>query len=219
MARPLIPLDIVRVVVEGTVNSFPWVNTFWLKAPSSATPTGTQVSALAQAFHGAYNTRLMSGRSDHCSLLQTIAEWNDGAGGVVDGAFATPHVGTFTGEAVPMSVAMVISWRVAVRYRGGHPRSYLAGLADAARQDEVSWNSTNVSAFSSQAANFLDDINALSPAPFTSVSLGVLRQFANGGSEAKPPVFLNPPVFRPFTSALAKPGLGSQRRRFGHNLN
>jgi len=70
-----------------------------------------------------------------------------------------------------------------------------------------------------QANTFLSAVNALTPSGFTSVTLGVLRQFANGGSETKPPTFLNPPVFRAFSSVIAKPGMGTQRRRFGDNLN
>lgn len=219
IARPAIPLDVVRVAVEGHVNGHPWVNTFWLKVVTASTPTAAQVNGLAAAFHSAYNARLMAGRSNLCAQVQTLAQWNDGAGGMVDGSNATLHNGTFSGESVPMNVAAVVSWRLSVRYRGGHPRSYLAGFADAARADEVSWNTTNITAWSSQVSNFLSDINALTPTGFSSVVLGVLRQFAGGGSETHPPTFLNPPVFRPFASAVFKPGIGTQRRRLGSNLN
>lgn len=84
--------------------------------------------------------------------------------------------------------------------------------------DEATWLTAFVSDKQTRADTFLAAINALTPAPFTSVTLGVLRQFASGGSETKPPTFLVPPVFRPFTSVIAKPGIGSQRRRLGNNL-
>lgn len=219
MSRPAIPLDICRVVVEGHVATLPWVNTFWLHTPSSSTPSGTQVSALAHAFLAAYNTAFVPGMIATSATTQCIVEWNDGGGGVVDGTDATPVSGSAGGAALPASAAFILSWRLGVRYRGGHPRTYLGGQSTTYQNDPATWTTSHVSAMQTATNTFLSTINALSPAPFTSVSLGVLRQFANGGSETKPPTFLNPPVFRPFTSVICKPGIATQRRRLGNNLN
>jgi len=177
------------------------------------------MATLAADFFAKYNSRLMPGRSTACDSNQCICQWNDGSGGMVEGADATPGVGDQSGSFLSAQVALILSWRLAVRYRGGHPRSYLAGWPTTALDTANSWHSGVVSATQTRLDGFISDINALSPSPFSSVTLGVLRQFANRGSEATPKNYLDPPVFRAFTSGVVKPGLATQRRRLGKNLN
>lgn len=209
----------MRVAVQGSFSDTTWVNVFWLKVITSGTPTGTQVAGLAHSFLADYNTSLMPGRSTACQTAQCICQWNDGSGGMVEGADATPAPGDQAGSFLSAQVALIISWRLAVRYRGGHPRSYLAGWPTTALLAANNWQSGVVTATQTRVSTFLTNINGLTPTGFSSVTLGVLRQFANKGSEAKPPNFLDPPQFRPFTSAVVKPGLATQRRRLGANLN
>jgi len=85
--------------------------------------------------------------------------------------------------------------------------------------NQNTWASTHVAELQTRANAFLAAINALTPSGFTSVTLGVLRQFADGGSETVPPTYLTPPVFVPFTNVIAKPGIATQRRRLGDNLS
>jgi len=195
------------------------VNTFWLQTPSSGTPTGTQMNSLAASFLTAFNNMWKVAMASGAATTQCIAEWNDGNGNMVVGTNANPQAGTQTSGLSIASIAMILSWRLSARYRGGHPRTYLAGVDTSQFQDNATFKTTSVSAVQTAANTFLSAIDALVSTPFTSVTLGVLRQFANGGSEATPKVFLNPPVFKPFTSVIVKPGIATQRRRLGNNLN
>lgn len=219
VARPNIPLDITRIVIEGAAGAKPWVNTFWLQTPSSGTPTGTQMNALAHSFLVAFEAMWKVPTASGASCNQCLAEWNDGNGNMVVGTDATLQAGTQTSGLSIASISMVLSWRLSARYRGGHPRTYLAGLDVSQFQDNATYKSTSVSAVQSAANTFLAAIDAIVSTPFTSVTLGVLRQFANGGSEAKPKVYLTPPVFKPYTSVVVKPGIATQRRRLGDNFN
>lgn len=177
------------------------------------------MNALANSILGNYNAKFMPSRSSECSTEQVIAEWNDGAGGMVTGTDATPVSGGIAGSYLPANIAMVLSWRISVRYRGGHPRSYHAGWADTWTASATQWNATDLAAYQTEASAFLTAINAIVTAPFSSVTLGVLRQFAHGGSETKPPTFLDPPVFQAFSSVIVKPGIATQRRRLGANFS
>lgn len=177
------------------------------------------MNALAHTFMGLFNSMWKVEMNSAAATSQVIMEWNDGAGGFVVGSDATPVSGVATNALSLASACWVLSWRLGVRYRGGHPRTYLAGGDTAALHDNASWSTGAVAGLQAAANTFLSSVDAIVSAPFTSVTLGVLRQFANGGSEADPQVFLNPPIFSPFTSVIVKPGVGSQRRRFGNNLS
>lgn len=177
------------------------------------------MNALAHSFMLAFNTMWSSVAFSGSATSQVIVEWNDGDGNVVAGSDATPVSGGGSGGFTPASVAWVISWRISPRYRGGHPRTYLAGIDRVELADQVSFVGSSVTALQASVNTFFNAINALTPAPFTSVTLGVLRQFANGGSTTKPPTFLTPPQFIPFTGGVVKPGVATQRRRLGDNFN
>lgn len=218
-ARPNVPLNVVRVAVLGTYGDTTWVNTFWLQCGGSSSPTGTQMNAFAHSFLASYNSRLVPHRSTSLSSVECIMDWNDGAGNQVAGTDATSAAGAASGSALPASTACVISWRISQRYRGGHPRTYLGGIPASALNQVNNFASSFVSNVQTDVNNFFADINALTPAPFTSVVLGTLRQFARGGSETTPKTFLNPPVFVGYLSGIVKPGVATQRRRLGDNLN
>lgn len=189
--------------------------------PSSAPPTAAQMNTLAQDFLTQWQAWLMPQQSASLSVLQALADWNDGAGGQVQGAHSNPQVGSGATTLVPASTAMVLSWRISVRYRGGHPRTYMSGLWDATLNDAQSFTPAYVASVQTALNGFLAGINALAPAPFTSVTLGVLREFAQGSSELPHGAarYLDPPQFQAFSSGIVKPGIASQRRRLGDNLN
>jgi len=168
---------------------------------------------------GLWNTLWSADTSNAAATTQVLMQWFDGAGNIVDGSDATPTSGTSGTALLPANTAFVLSWRLAQRYRGGHPRTYIAGCSQGMQNDAATWKSTVVADIQTKANTFLAAVNALTPSGFTSVTLGVLRQFANGGSETHPPTFLTPPVFHAFTSVIAKPGIATQRRRLGNNLN
>ena len=219
MARPNIPLDITRVVVEGSAGSQNFVNTFWLQTPSTGTPTGTQMNALAASFLAKFALMWKNVANNLAKVDQCICEWNDGNGNMVVGTDATLTAGTGTSGLTVAQVAWVLSWRLASRYRGGHPRTYLAGIDTIELNDNTSFKAGSVSTLQGLANTFLSSVDGIVSTPFSSVTLGVLRQFANGGSETKPPTYLTPPQFKPFTSVVVKPGIATQRRRLGNNFS
>ena len=178
------------------------------------------MNTLAHDFMGFFNTMWRGNANSAAATTQVIIEWNDGSGDMVVGTDATPVSGAGSHGLTLASTAMVISWRLSARYRGGHPRTYLAGIDTLLLNDNATWTTAGVSSQQTLVNTFLSAVDGIVSAPFTSVTLGVLRQFANGGSETKPdPTFLNPPQFKPFTSGIVKPGIASQRRRFGNNLS
>jgi hypothetical protein len=113
------------------------------------------------------------------------------------------------GQGLPANIAMAVSWQINRRYRGGHPRTYLVGFSDPQTTGTTSWDPTVAGAVRTAAAEFIDDVNALTIASTGgTITLGVVHYKANK-------VVLTPPTFDPFQGAQVHPRIDSQRRRLG----
>lgn len=124
--------------------------------------------------------------------------------------------GTDTGNVNPAQVAFVVSWRVTTRWKGGHPRSYFPGVTNDELASAHTYQPTYVSDWQDAADAFLTAVAAVSSGSLSVESLAVLRRFADGGSEAVPKVYLDPPELIDIVSAIARNDIGTQRRRLGH---
>lgn len=170
-------------------------------------------------------------------LLQGLAEalWNALAGGssswntlftsdwdlyqvvVVDNTGASDayglYGGTGTGFKSPPTVApqvcICVTWPIAARYRGGHPRWYVPGAptSDLAVEGGNMWSTTALGQFQADAALTLTAINAITFNAGT-VTLGTISYYSGH-------VLREPPLWRSFTDPQINPRLCTQRRRLG----
>ncbi len=131
--------------------------------------------------------------------IQSITRWGSGS---------TP---SFLGAAV------VVSWRVRSLWKGGKPRSYLAGIAEGSVSDGRTILTSDLNVLKTDVAFYLNGVRGLVSGALTCNYLTCLRRFADGGSEEKPKVYLNPPVHVEVVGGIVRPVLGSQRRRL-HRL-
>jgi hypothetical protein len=120
-------------------------------------------------------------------------------------------VGLTGGVDLPANIAVGISWKVGLYYRGGHPRTYLAGIPSTARANVREWTNTYATAVAASAVNFLGDVNALTPGSITDVDLGMLSYVVNKAYRAQA-------AFFPFTSATVDKRIDTMRRRLGPDL-
>lgn len=190
-----------------------------VQAPTDGEPGITDMNALAADLHDHYASNLMNLRNVDATFEQTVATWYDGSGGVVVGAHADPAVGTDGGPALTGQVALVLSWRIARSYRGGHPRSYLAGWSQTSLDTSVKWSDDLIGDMQAAAESFLGDVNGTELGVSGHVTLGTLSWFVAGGSELVPREYRDTPTFFPIGSVVAKPGVATQRRRLGSNNN
>jgi hypothetical protein len=190
-----------------------------LQAPTDGEPGITDMNGLADDLRTAYGDHLMSPRNIDATLEQCVATWYDGSGGVVVGASAAPVVGTDGGPALTGQVALVLSWRIARSYRGGHPRSYLAGWSQTSLDTAVKWSDDLIGTMQDAGEAFLGAVNGTELGVSGHVTLGTLSWFVAGGSELVPREYRDTPVFFPIGSVVAKPGVATQRRRLGSNNN
>lgn len=205
-ARP--PNGALRVALEGTISGKPWVNRFWCQTTMSGTPTAAQVLALSNAISAAWRTRFLANLTDEvvANKQRTVLFVSSTSEVAVDGADTGTGPGTV--QCAPPQVCILINWSIAGSYRGGHPRTYIPGPPI----DNINENGTIVTAdrtqFSTAAANFLSDVNALAPGGFTAVQLGTFRFFRHH-------LAVDPPVFEPFLGGTCNTLVATQRRRLG----
>lgn len=202
------PDDSVRVALSGTLFGTKYVNRFWLKVTPSGSPGSAELLALSNAVAAAFRTRFLPNLSNglHQTSQRTIWFKDSTTEVAVDGSDAGTGGDTTAAEAA--GICYLINWGIAGSYRGGHPRTYLAGPTTAGLVDVNTLTTTKRNALSTAAGNFLSDVNALTPTGWSSVQLGTIRFFRGNAA-------LSPPVFEPFLSGAASSFIASQRRRVG----
>lgn len=204
--RPL--TNSVRMALSGAYAGSRWAHIFWLNTTVSATPTPTELADLMTAVEESYVTRILP-------LLSTAVEVQDGKAVFFESSSTevAAEVGyTDTGgvstAGLTAQAAVCLSWSISAYYRGGHPRTYLPGIPAAAMGTVTFLEATHQAAFQNAGAEFLSDVNALSPTPFTNVTLGT-ESFQTGNA------FRVTPVFRDYLTCTVHPRLDTQRRRLG----
>lgn len=212
-APPVLPSS-GRVAISGTFGPALWSNIFHYKTVESGTPTAADLADLNADLLTGFGVEFAPNLSTNWSTVQIENVYYPVAGGELVSALSAAHVGTDSGVDLPAAAAMVINWQIPSHYRGGHPRTYLCGLVQDRMQDSQDWSAATISDFETAAAAWLAAFNTHTTTHFSSVTMGTLRRFANGGSETKPdPTYLNPPVFYAIASSSVRVKIGNQRRR------
>lgn len=204
--RPPIPPLFAKLVLSGTVLAKPWRNIGYLSLGGSGIGTA-DLNTLAGTINTAWGTRFVSLLSDQCLLTQVQIVYIPSVGAEIVGNSTVTKTGTRIGGFVAdASACYLLNWNVNKYYRGGHPRWYLPGVetADITNGSVVAGSQrTNLA---TAANGFLNDCNAATTTNITSTVLGTLSfQHANA--------WRTPPIFWPFSTAVAAGLLATQRRR------
>jgi len=195
----------VLVRLAGLNQGQPWNNIFHLQY-AGGVPTSANLTSLLGSVAAAWAANFAS----LCQAGVTLTELQAADLASPTGATSTlaaAGVGTRAGTAMPTQVALVISWKIDLRYRGGHPRSYLPAAVLADVTSGHLWTTAFVSEAQSAGQGFQGALNAIAVAPLTFVMVAVsfFTQHA-----------LRPtPLVRPVVTALVHDRVDTQRRRLG----
>lgn len=196
----------VRCAVEQTYNAVNVVNVLWLKVdPEPSVPA--ELDDLAESVYSAWQGDVLPHQADPLTLTGVKVLYY-GPAGEYSGEFNASTSGSAGGTPVPQDVATVVSWHIGRTYRGGHPRSYLAGNITSQLQDQRTWNSTYLAAILGAMENFRTAINALTTADFSTITLGTMSRSTGGAPRADT-------LFEPYTGVSIQERVCSQRRRLG----
>lgn len=212
---PFLPdvTDVFRVSCRGSNAGAPWANVFHVRAIGEGDiATDAQLDTFASDFADAYDGHLLEHIENEVQLTDiVVTDLTSTTSG--QGRWNGSKAGDYSGQPYPAQVAVVISWRQAFRYRGGHPRTYLPGIPLAAGADNRTLSPTYVAAYLSDGAGFLTAVNGLTIGG-TSTELGMVTYYSKPLFPTPPHLRTNP-IFYPFTAAAVHGRLDTQRRRLG----
>lgn len=190
-----------------------WANVFWIRNAGGNVPSDSELNALASFIYGRYVSHFGPQINNNVTVQGCQLIYYGPAGLQIGGGHVENTIMGQTGIALPASASICISWHVAQRYRGGHPRTYLPGMSQQSMQDVQHWAASYADAIRVTADQFHLDINTHTAGTFGPFHLGTVSFVLRNA-------WRTPPVFRDFTtaSALVDTRIDTQRRRLGPDV-
>lgn len=212
---PFVP-NTIRIKYSGTLTGGAWTNLFYAKYVSLA---GVDLNTLAANLNALWGTvwapsQLTSTAMNLCQV------WDLASPAGIVGVSTTLRSGTVsttTNQPLPANVAVCISWSVAYRWRGGHPRTYspAPGYADITGGRVVS--AATKTRLETAATSFIAQLKSQS-VPTGGLTLQMVRYFGNGSSTSNPPVPLPTPIVGDILAGKVHDRSDSMRRRLGKEI-
>lgn len=219
MGAPLNPVPgVLRVVLEGFVDTSSadtlWANVLHFQysgtQPSNATcvTIGTNVASL-------WGLDVASLCPSPTTLqVVTVTDLSSTTAG--EGEALVLHPGTRGDDSIPANAAVLISYPSALRYKGGHPRTYLYVLGNADLQGATNWSTAATAEVQSKWQGFLKDCTTITSGGTALTNFCTIRYRGKFLPNAGPPhYYLNTPLVNtvPQNTAVARQRMASQRGR------
>lgn len=219
MGAPLNPVpNVVRVVLEGFVDTSA-ANTLWANvlhfSYSGQPPTNGNCATFGNAIGTAWANNVASLCPSPTTLqIVSVTDLTSPTAGAGEGAVL--HPGTRGDDSIPANAAVLISYPSALRYKGGHPRTYLYVLGNADLQGATNWSTAATAEVTTKWNAFLNTCTQIS-AGATSLS-GIVSVRYRGKflpNSGPPHYYLNTPLVNaiPANTAQARQQMASQRGR------
>lgn len=210
---PALPLalNVIRCNYTGTFGGSKWANVFHVRF-TGPTPGQTDMNSLALALRNAWDSNIKPIVVSQVVLNSTTCVDLSSYSGLVstDGTSSTGTV--LTASQLPASVALVASFKIARRYRGGHPRMYLTGQTQTNTSNATNWLSGWVTTTTTAMSNWRTAINTLTYASLGNISLVALSYYSGGVLRASP--FVDP-----ISNVIVHSRIDTMRRRLGKELS
>lgn len=140
VALPAVP-KVIKIILKHALEAATTevINRIFMQYSGTA-PTDTELNTFCSNGVGAWETNLEPMATPQVALTEFSAEDLTSPTSAV-GAFLSAGVGTRTGGLLGAGTAATISFQIARRYRGGHPRIYTPYGSDSDLQDRAQWTS------------------------------------------------------------------------------
>jgi len=208
--RPTPPNRVCKLVFAGSLLEAQWMNVMWLFLTGSGEITAGDLTTLAEGCGSAYADNFMPLLSVNSIIEAVEVVLYDSVDGDLSVVSTVAVPGSISTAGDNAGVSACISWAIRAHYRGGHPRTYLCGLANAEEGSATSWTTAFQADLTSGAQAFHSAIEGLGPigAGITDVEHGVVSFVLNNA-------WRTPPVFRRILTAVVDSRMDTQRRRLG----
>jgi hypothetical protein len=150
---------VVLLSAGGTIGSQPWATVMhWSEATPPASYTQGQLDQLVSSFISSYTTNLKPTTPNNVVLVGCQ---------VVDIGTATGLTSHYTGAVItggatsalePASLCVNVQYKIASRYRGGHPRGMWPLMFQIQMSDESHWSAPQLATFTTNFKAFITSI-------------------------------------------------------------
>lgn len=163
MAQILVP-GVAQAVLSGVYTSQPWALVWHFKYDGNTTNwTQSEVSSLAASLRQAWANHAAA----LCPLtthLTSVTTTDIGSTSPAVGQDATNVPGTASGAGIEnASICAMMNFHINVRYKGGHPRSYLPWGILTSLANEFTWSTAFQTAANQAIAGMINDVRANMP--------------------------------------------------------
>lgn len=217
MPGPMPPIpSVIEVLLRGTTPGEIWENQLFYQYSGTA-PSGSNLQTLAQVYMNAWTANVSSLCPSPIALASVVVTdmaSNSGAQGSV--SLSVP--GTRGDDVIGSNTAMLISYPVTLRYRGGKPRSYLLVGGNADNQDGMNWHQAFVTECQTKWNAFIGSVIGSSAGSTSITSHCAVRRHGKYLPNGGPPNFvLTNPIVLPLASnaGVAHQQMASQKGRIG----
>jgi hypothetical protein len=159
---PLPPVPgVVKIIVKQSLAGVPVYNVLHAWKGTSAGWTQTDLNSFSTTVRGAWVTNVLPLQSSTLTLTDVqVVDLTSNSGGEATASGSSPGTG---GSSVnPANVCVCWSWKQSLRYRGGHPRTYVAGIPTTANSNANTITSTAKNAHATAAAAIRTAVNGFS---------------------------------------------------------
>lgn len=164
MAQILVP-GVAQAVLQGVFGTQPWAVVWHFKFDNSTSNwTQTNIQQLADAISGGWGSYALNIIAPTV-VLQQITTTDIGSTTPVVGSNSVSHAGAGgSGALANSSMCTLMRFKINVRYKGGHPRSYLPWGTNTNTLNEFSWNAAYATLSQSAMANLINNVRSTVPA-------------------------------------------------------
>ena len=167
----------VIAVLSGNIGNGTWSNVFHMQYTGTA-PQVADLTTIGGGLVTAWTTNIAPLVPTTTSLTGWVLADLTNQTAAQTRASITAVPGTRTGTANPNNCALVSSWQVNLRYRGGHPRTYWPAGVQADVTSGSQWSATFRTAALSGIGAFRTAVNALTHGT-TTYKLIMLSYYSN----------------------------------------
>lgn len=219
MGAPLNPVpQVLKVVLEGFVDTSAadtlWANVLHFQYGGTA-PSNAVCVSIANGIAAAWGAHMAPECPSPTTLqVVTVTDLTSTTAGEGEGLVLYP--GSRGDDSIPANAALLISYPSAIRYKGGHPRTYLYVLGNADLSGATNWSTAGTAEVQTHWQAFLTACLAAGSAGTTISGFCSVRYkgkfLPNGGP---PHYYLTTPIVNPIAiaSAHAQQQMASQRGR------
>lgn len=210
----------MRTTLGFTPGTTPLAVTRFYTSYSGTAPSNADLATFDAAISTAFGTNLKS-LLDTASLLSQVASVDLSSSTAAVDSSTVSVAGTRGATILPAEVALVSSYRIARRYRGGHPRGYWPFGIETDLSTRRTWTGSFVTACNTGLANFFTAVAAAGwsgAGTLLHVNVSYYAGFhvvtsPTTGRARNVPTLRGTPVVDTITSVFTQQRVGSQRRR------